>query len=980
MADLSASYPSVVFPNELRELVSRFGRNRDDLVAAGYTETALRREFIDPFFVGLGWDVDNRAGIAEAYKDVVHEDRIEGEAPDYAFRVGGTRRFFVEAKRPAVNIRRDPGPSFQLRRYSWSAKLSLGIVTNFAELAVYDTRVQPSAADLSSVARILSVRFDEYEARWNEVASIFSRDAVWRGWFDRFAEASRGKRGTAEVDAAFLREIEQWRNDLAKNLALRNSRLSQVELNFLVQATLDRIIFLRICEDRGLEPLGRLEEAVRGKGAYQALLSLFRDADARYNSGLFHFAHEAGRAEAPDRLSDQVVVADHILKSIVDRLYYPASPYAFSVLPADILGQVYERFLGKHILLVGEHSVRIEDKPDVRRAGGVYYTPAYVVAYIIKHTLLPVANSRAAATPSAEPLPSFAVVDPACGSGSFLIQAYDALLDWYLTRYKEDPERWSRTKTPRVFRGATNDWQLTTPERKRILLAHIFGVDIDAQAVEVTKLSLLLKVLEAESSESIQQDLRLLKERALPDLGRNIKCGNSLVGSDVYGDAAFAGVSTDVVARLNPFDWATEFPGAVGGFDVVIGNPPYLYRKADDADLTGYYRATYRSAEGNFELYKFFLEQGLKLLRPEGRLGMIVSASFLVQNSFEKLRTILATESTIQRLAPLGPGVFNGVAVDTAVIVAAHSGPATSHHVTIQAPTEPTALESTAEYLIPQARFRANPRVTFDYRLNDAGARLVQRLRRTFPSIESGFEFGVGINTGFIRGEMVTPSQIDARYHPMVPGDGIERYGPVTTRGWIMYDADFVKSRGTRGRSLPPTRFFDNPKLLVVRTRNLSLRRRLIATIDESKAYNLNRLTNIVARDGYSLHGLLGILNSALFNWLFAGAYYDYEIKPTYLRGAPMADVNDGTLVKGVKALLSARERVNAARTAQDREREDRRARALERLIDNRVAELYGLTQDETESVARYRSLVEQAEAVRVRRRRPDGNVEPAVP
>ena len=294
-------------PREVLDLVERFERGRDAYCSPAYNETQLRREFLDPFFAALGWDLDNRAGWAEPYKEVIHEDAIKiggfSKAPDYCFRVGGTRKFFVEAKKPAVDIRQDSAPAFQLRRYAWSAKLPLSVLTDFEEFAVYDCRIKPSAADKASVGRIRYFTYAEYSEKWEEIASVFSKDAVLKGSFDKYAETTRSRRGTAEVDAAFLQEIETWRDLLARNLAIRNPRLSQRELNFAVQRTIDRIIFLRICEDRGIEPEGRLLALTNAPGIYGRLLELYRQADERYNSGLFHFRQEKGRAEEFDRLT-----------------------------------------------------------------------------------------------------------------------------------------------------------------------------------------------------------------------------------------------------------------------------------------------------------------------------------------------------------------------------------------------------------------------------------------------------------------------------------------------------------------------------------------------------------------------------------------------------------------------------------------------------------------------------------------------------
>src|SRR5438132_880282 len=294
-------------PKEILDLVERFERQLDAYKFGQYNETQLRREFLDPLFKALGWDIDNEQGYAEAYKDVIHEDAIKvGEAtkaPDYCFRIGGARKFFLEAKKPAVDIKHDVSPAFQLRRYAWTTRLPLSILSDFEEFAVYDCRVKPDQKDNAAVARILYISHTQYAQRWDEIAGIFSRDAVLKGSFDKYAESIKAKRGTAAVDDEFLKTIEGWRADLAKNLAVRNPKLTQRELNFAVQRIIDRVIFLRICEGRGIEDYGRLQALTNGDRIYQRLCQMFEQADDRYNSGLFHFKPEKDRHEAPDELT-----------------------------------------------------------------------------------------------------------------------------------------------------------------------------------------------------------------------------------------------------------------------------------------------------------------------------------------------------------------------------------------------------------------------------------------------------------------------------------------------------------------------------------------------------------------------------------------------------------------------------------------------------------------------------------------------------
>jgi hypothetical protein len=246
-------------PDTVKRLIERFDQQADQVRAPDYNETQLRIDFINPLFAQLGWDMDNTQGFAEQYRVVVHEDRIKvtgvTKAPDYSFRIGGVRKFFLEAKKPFVNIKRAWEPAYQLRRYAWSAKLAVSLLTDFEELAIYDCRVAPKLMEKPSVARREFISYADYCKRWEFLEGTFSKRAVLTGEFDRYSATKKG-RGAQEFDTAFLVEIEQWRKKLASNLALRNERLDQHDLNFATQRIIDRIIFLRICEDRGVEPTG----------------------------------------------------------------------------------------------------------------------------------------------------------------------------------------------------------------------------------------------------------------------------------------------------------------------------------------------------------------------------------------------------------------------------------------------------------------------------------------------------------------------------------------------------------------------------------------------------------------------------------------------------------------------------------------------------------------------------------------------------
>ena len=422
----------------------------------------------------------------------------------------------------------------------------LSILTDFEEFAVYDCQSRPKASDKADAGRIMFLTYRDYLDRWDEIANIFSPEAINKGSFDKFITTTKGKRGTSTVDIEFLNEIEEWRKLLAKYIARDNKDLSREEINFAVQRTIDRILFLRMCEDRAIENYGQLQMLIGGDRIYPRLCEVFERADEKYNSGLFHFRPEKDRAETPDELTLNLKIDDMPLRWILGSLYYPKSPYEFSVLSAEILGNVYEQFLGKVITLSQAHTIKIEEKPEVKKAGGVYYTPSYIVDYIVKNTVGKLCENK---TP--KEIAKLKILDPACGSGSFLLGAYTYLLDFHRDWYVDnDPAKFTR----QIYQGKGGQWLLTIAEKKKILLNNIYGVDIDSQAVEVTKLSLLLKVLEGENLET----LKLIHERALPDLGNNIKCGNSLIAPDFY-DNQTESFTDEQRMKINAFDWQKEF-------------------------------------------------------------------------------------------------------------------------------------------------------------------------------------------------------------------------------------------------------------------------------------------------------------------------------------------------------------------------------------------------------------------------------------
>ncbi len=1056
-------------PARIAELVETFDRHVEAYRSQQYNETQLRREFIDPFFEELGWDVPNKAGYAQAYKDVIHEDAIKvggaTKAPDYCFRIGGVRKFFLEAKKPSVDIKGDPHPAYQLRRYAWSAKLPLSVLTDFEEFAVYDCRIRPRHTDKADAARIMLFNYKDYLKDWSEIAEVFSKEAILKGSFDKFAAATKGKRGTSTVDKEFLSEIETWRGMLARIIALRNRALSVREINFAVQRTIDRILFLRMCEDRGIELYGQLQAISSGERTYPRLCEVFERADQRYNSGLFHFHEEPNRPEPPDQLTPNLAIDDKDLKWILHSLYYPQSPYEFSVLPAEILGNVYEQFLGKVITLTSGHRATVEDKPEVKKAGGVYYTPSYIVDYIVKNTVgrllgdfvIPSApvpsvvegaeesvfscHSRESGNPPAgqrltpKQVSNIKILDPACGSGSFLIGAYQYLLDWHLKYYTEsDPEKHAKGREPKIYEANSirhceesfdeaqdelrdeiagmacatiSNYRLTIAEKKRILLNSIFGVDIDSQAVEVTKLSLLLKVLEGESSETIENQYRLFHERALPDLAANIKCGNSLIGPDFFDNldpsviasepvpSAVEGAEESVQAghsrdsschsrdpschsresgnpddlrtRINAFDWHAEFPEIFTrpnpGFDAVIGNPPY---GADFPDITlSYLKPRFSTCVWRCESYMLFVEKAVRLLSKGGHFGYIIPDTYLNLRFTQPLRELLLKSTVVQQVVSLPASVFAGTTVDTTLLFVEKADPSEPYHeseVQVKTFNKKRKIDSITnpDYEFHVATGLWHEHSAFLVHTSPQQIAMASKIESEnhylcdYADVFYGikvYQVGKGTPPQTEAVLEVKPftseSKVDGSFSPLFDGKHIARYALLwKENNWVKYGSWVAEPR-------KPEKY-EGEKLLIRKI----VGKTLIATYYAHTSYcnTLLYVLKLKPKTALTYLYLLGILNSQSAAWYFrrkfqisdTDTFPQIMIRDILKLPVPHPGKSDHDRVAElVERMLDLHKQLAAAKIPAEKTRIQRQIDATDHQIDKLVYELYGLTEEE---------------------------------
>ncbi|MBN1618923.1 N-6 DNA methylase [Candidatus Dojkabacteria bacterium] len=846
------------FKDKIFQLVEVFGRNIDQYKAKSdtqFNEAQLREQFLNPMFNALGWDMYNEQGYAEQYKEVVHEDKVEIEgkpkAPDYSFRIGGQRKFFLEAKKPVIKIKTDYDPALQLRRYAWSAHLPVSLLSDFEEFAIYDTAIAPKSSDIASVSRIEYYTYDQYPDIWEKLYDTFAKESILKGSFDRYAE--KEKRGKQVVDKSFLSEIEKWREWLAKDIAKNNAALTVEELNLAVQKIIDRLIFLRIAEDRGIERYKRLQELVSSNNSYRELNKYFKNAQQKYNSNLFDFT--------ADTLTPLLHISDNVLDKILKHLYYPTSPYVFDVIGVEVLGNIYEQFLGKVIRLTSSHNAKVEEKPEVKKAGGVYYTPKYIVDYIVKNTVGELVKRK---TP--KEVSKLKILDPACGSGSFLLGAYEYLLDWHLSYYlkQDDKEKKKLEKKGTIFQKESDDitnWLLTTQEKKRIMLNNIYGVDIDAQAVEVTKLSLALKMLENENQESISNQLMLFQERILPDLSSNIKCGNSLIGSDYWNDKDLSTVTEEEIKKVNAFDWNKEFAevfrksargGKQGGFDAVIRNPPWgAYVSTKEKE----YYSIRNFKDKSYNSAYLFIEKSLNHIKKNGYLGFIVPKGLAYVPNLRPIRKILIENSIPQVVIDSSESFYeSGVQLESLIIIT-RKGKFYSTNFILA-----TGYTVEDEF---RTKTVSDPLAFTDDRiaiwLDDLSLSIIKKIKKNSIKLNEICESRRGININ----KYVSSEKNDC---VVLGGRDINRY--------------YIKSLRYASKSFIKESFnWQNNEKIVLQEligrigkplfgnfRNVSIK----AAIDVNGYYTLDTVVNIFIKDtSYNIKYILAVLNSRLMLWYF---------------------------------------------------------------------------------------------------------------
>ena len=623
--------------NTIHALVEKYESNRNFYRTLNFNETQVRNEFLDPLFEVLGWDIRNMSGKKTNEREVLLEESLKADAathskkPDYTFRLFGERKFFLEAKKPCVDISTDDNPAKQVRRYGYTANLKISVLSNFEDLYIYDTSYKVEDGDTLVKARIKAYHYTDYENVAEELLELVGKESVYTGHFEEVWDDIELNVVHQSVDSLFLEQINQWRLMLGQQILSCDPDLEIDYLGDIVQSYINKIRFLRVCEDRNIETYQRLL-TIADHNSHKELVAKFKEADNKYNSGLFE-----------ELISEDVI--GNISSSfwmIIRQLYFPESPYSFTVLSSDILGRIYEIFLAEKLAVV-DGELKIVKKPE-NAERDIVTTPNFVVREILHQTAAEIIQGK-----TANEINNLKCADIACGSGAFLLELYQLLYDSLVDYYFEN----DRSK---LVQTSIDTYKLPYEMKRNLLVNCIYGVDKDFNAVEACKFGLLLKLLEDEDVNSLSSFHPIL-----PDLSNNIFYGNSLLSTaDVPADDAF---------EINPFDFGDRT------FDLIVGNPPYM--KTEDIkaftpkEKSLYEKGNrYTSAYKQYDKYFLFIERALNLLKPDGYLGYVVPNKFMKVGAAKELRNFIANNAYLKTMISFGAHqVFADKSTYTCIIV-----------------------------------------------------------------------------------------------------------------------------------------------------------------------------------------------------------------------------------------------------------------------------------------------------------------------
>jgi len=978
--------------SEITRLVDDFGKNIDFYKSDKYKEANLEDEYLKPFLRYLNWNVSNEGITNIANREVIVQAKGKrGKEPDYLLQLEGKPKFYIEAKHPKYKLFKEIGYIWQAYSYAYSTqasterkKVDFSLLTDFEEFRFFDCTFKADKNTVNNFAA-LDWKFNQYETEFDTLWNLFEKENIRKGSLQSlYLSEKKVKENRIPPDKAFLNDLDNektgWRIQIAKEIKKYNPGFSAEYITRAVQLIIDRFIFIKVLSDREIED-DYLSEIILNidkaliKSEDGLLIDSCKEVFAKlnrvYNGSIF----------APKPELESIHISNKVLKNVLSDFLPENSRYNFKQLPVEVLGTIYEQFLGK-VIETTEKRVSVEYKPEVRKAGGVYYTPQYIVEYIVENTV----GEKLKECKTVDDVFSIKICDPACGSGSFLIGAYDRLVRWctdYYTKAIKPGAAISKKNAEHVYLDEDGQYRLTSKLRRELLKNCIFGVDIDNQAVEVAITSLSLKALEGTRHDELYAEVDLFHETVLPKLEDNIKCGNSLIGMDIF-DTQPTGIlskkkgtqketlgfknDNPEIKKLNPFDWERSFPAVFknGGFDCVIGNPPYgaNYGKEMKHLLADMYQLDIPIAD----TFLMFLKRSYNISNGNGVVSFIIPSTWLYMPQYLPFREYLLKNKAIDEVQLFRKPVFEKVTVETCTIITKNQIPTdvSIYHFKEIKENKINVIEN----VIPQSTLLKEQELNFVLS-GHTEQNLYKKIQNNKPCLADvaltvcGLTpYRLGKGKPAQNQKIVDQRAFDADYKK---DDTYRKY--LMGRDFNKYTWQIEKERWlSYGNWLAEPRYkapFDDLKKIVIRQTS----DRLIAHIDTNKYLSLKNVHNLrITNDKLEYEYLLSLLNSKLLDWWYQKLIPEKgrvfaEVKVVNLEKLPIRMIdfanpdevkNHDQLVALVDTMLTLNKELHQPASALTEQRQNQikdRIAYTDRQIDQLVYQLYGLTDEEIKIV-----------------------------
>ena len=894
----------------IQKLVEKYETIKKSGKLRTYSEEDTIQGFILPLFEMLGWDIRNK-------EEVSSQDHIKGSGrPDHTFKINGITQFYLESKKLNEDLDNEKF-AFQTINYSWNTGVTYAILTDFEGLKVFNAQRIDKTELMDKL--VFELSYDKYISDF-ETLFLLSKESLKIKELDVFAEKHGKKEKSVQVATVIKKineDIQDCREWLTKEFKSWNDKLnlSKDVIDEGVQKLLDRLIFLRVAEDREVEPnilKNLLREAEKSKSykPFQAMSVVFRDLDKIYNSNLF----------SPHPFENWEIVDDKGFENMINRLYGKKGQYEynFKEMPADVLGTVYENYLN-YKLTQSKKGVNVEKDVKKRKEQGIFYTPTFVVDYIVRNALKPVLDN----CKSIADLKKIKVLDPACGSGSFLIRALEVIAE----KYKE--------------------FGVDGSVKRQIILENLFGVDLDMQAVEIARLNLLINSLDS--------------KEVLPKLDKNIKNGNSLIsGTDEELKKQFG---TDWKDKKS-FNWQEEFPEVFkqGGFDVIIGNPPYINSielgKTVGEEVKKFWREKFETAKGTYDIYILFFEQSLKICKKNGYVAFITPNKYLSAPYGESLRELITNYFTLEKILDLSQTkVFDSPSVYPIITIIKNIQPKEEYNFTTEKIISGN-LENKLEFNINSKTLKMLPEYIWGVILSE-NIKLITKILQNSISLQNIAE----VNATSTAGEADEFSKYinqDGVGLPIVNTGTIDRYSTTYGISSFKNKKEQIKNPFLDTSKINDRRkiLYESPKIIVAK-----LGLRLEAFLDaKCKFASIN--TNCIhsPKKDYSLEYIVGILNSKIISFVYSeffsglrmgGGYFQFQAPQ--LRVLPITKVEKGEekileqLVNKMSGLTS--ELLLITENSNEWEKIKFEIEKTDKKIDEEVYRIYGLNEKEIKIV-----------------------------